>query len=103
MAENSTVVMIRKLDPYASWERTQKEDGSKASRRGKVITTAGKRVTEAESAGVKGAKAKATANRMATEDTPRVNIDTKVDTTTTTAAPCMDTKAETTTTTAATR
>ena len=88
-AASSTVIMMRKVDLDASWERTQKEDGRpKASRRRKDNSTehatiAGRRVTEAETAGGKGAKAKV--NRRATGDTPRVSMDTKVDTTTTAA------------------
>ena len=86
---SSTVIMKRKVDLDASWERTRKEDGRpKASRRGKDNSTehatiAGRRVTEAETAGGKGAKAKV--NRRATGDMPRVSMDTTVDTTTTAA------------------
>ena len=63
-AASSTVIMMRKVDLDASSERTRKEDGRpKASRRGKDNSTehatiAGRRVTEAETAGVKGATAK---------------------------------------------
>ena len=109
MAANSTVIMMRKADPYASWERTQKEDGRpRSSRRRKANSTehatiVRRRVAQAEIAEVKRAKAKAKANKRAKEDTPRVSMDMKVDTTTTTTVANMDTQADTTTATAATR
>ena len=43
---------------------------------------AGRRVAEAETAGVSGAKVNAKANRQANGDTPRASMDTKVSTTT---------------------
>ena len=70
----------------------KKEDGKlEASRRGhehltEYATTAGRRIIDAETAGVKGAKANANVNTKAKGATRRVSMDTKVDTTTTTAA-----------------
>ena len=93
-AASSTATEMKKADPYASWERTRKGDGRpKASRRRKRDTStehaanSGRRVTEAEAAGVKGAKADGNGEQNGQgDDTPRVGMDTKVDTTTTTAA-----------------
>ena len=86
MAANSTVIMTRQADPYASWQRTQKEDGRpKASRMG-----------------TENRRAK-TGHTRAHEDTPRVSMDTKMDATTTRTAASMGTEAVTITTTADTR
>ena len=78
-AASITVTKMMTADSYASWVRIPKEDDRpRASRRTKGnptkhATSAGRRITEEETAGVKGTKTKANAkvNRRAMEDTPR--------------------------------
>ena len=64
-----TVIRMRKADPYARASQRREANPTEHA------TTSGRRVTPAETAGVKGAKAKAKANRRAKEDTPRVSMD----------------------------
>ena len=58
-----------------------------------LATTSGRRATEAETAGVKGAKAKARTNRRENKDTPRASTVTMAATITTTAAATTTTAA----------
>ena len=88
---SSAATKTRKVDPYETLKRDPKEDCRPQASRSRMgnatehAATAGRRVTEAETAGANGAKVMAKANRQEKEDTPRASTDTKAATMTTTA------------------
>ena len=76
--------MMRKADPCASWERTQRKGWQTKRKENSTehATTAAKTGHRSRDCWSERCQGKAKANRRAKEDTPRVSVDTKAATTT---------------------